>query len=206
MSLLPSGIYRRALIRTVAREVGLDPEAELLAFLQEHPDDMPMPGEQPVPVPDVRPTGLRKFLAILGAVIPLLAGVGYFSWAGTTPRPDGPPAITRQALLASTAVVPVGGFGDAAGELTRPVVMLLTVSARSELRIAVDGHPFLARIVEAGEQLHVDVGNYVELTGSNAGAVQFSINGQAGRKLGVAGEPLSARITRDDYASFLLAR
>lgn len=206
ISLLPSGIYRRALIRTVAREVGLDPEAELRAFLKEHPDDMPMPGEQPVPVPVPRSSGWRKLLAVLGAVVPLLAGVGYFSWAGPAPRPEGPPAIARQKMLVSTAVVPVGGFGDLTAPLTRPVVMVLSVSARCQLRINVDGQPFMARVVEPGEQVHVEVGESVELSGSDAGAVQLSINGQAGRRLGLSGEPLSARIDRDDYATFLVSR
>lgn len=206
ISLLPSGIYRRALIRTVAREVGLDPEAELRAFLKEHPDDMPMPGEQPVPVPVPRSSGWRKLLAVLGAVVPLLAGVAYFSWAGPAPRPEGPPAIARQKMLVSTAVVPVGGFGDLTAPLTRPVVMVLSVSARCQLRINVDGQPFMARVVEPGEQVHVEVGESVELSGSDAGAVQLSINGQAGRRLGLSGEPLSARIDRDDYATFLVSR
>ena len=142
----------------------------------------------------------------IGAVVPLLAGVGYFSWAGPAPRPEGPPAVARKALLVSTAVVPVGGFGDLAGPLVRPVVMTLTVSARSQLRIDVDGERFLARVVEPGEQLQVEVREYVELSGSDAGAVQLSINGQAGRMLGFSGEPLSARIDRDDYAAFLASR
>lgn len=206
VSLLPSGIYRRSLIRTVAREVGLDPEAELLAFLKEHPDDLPMPGEQPAPVPVSPVSGWRKFLAVLGAVIPLLAGVAYFSWAGPAPRPEGPPAVTRQGLLASTAVLPVGGFGDFAGSPTRPVVMVLSISERCQLRISVDGEPFMARVVDAGEQIHLEFGEYVEFSGNDAGAVQFSINGQSGRLLGRAGERLSARIDRDDYTSFLASR
>lgn len=206
MSLLPSGIYRRSLIRTVAREVGLDPETELRAFLKEHPDDLPMPGEQPAPVPVPRASGWRKLFAVLGAVIPLLAGVAYFSWAGPAPRPEGPPAITRQGLLASTAVLPVGGFDDVAAPLTRPVVMVVTVTDRCRLRISVDGEPFMARVVDAGEQIHLEVRASVELSGDDAGAVQFSINGQAGRLLGRAGDRLSVRIDRDDYTSFLASR
>ena len=37
-----------------------------------------------------------------------------------------------------------------------------------------------------------------------AGAVQLSINGQAGRILGEPGDVLSARIGRDDYQDFLV--
>jgi hypothetical protein len=46
----------------------------------------------------------------------------------------------------------------------------------------------------------------VELYGDNAGVVQFSINGRAGRLLGGPGEVLSARLGRDDYPLFLAAR
>src|SRR5690606_23895750 len=152
--------------------------------------DLPMPGEQPVPVQVSPANGWRKLLAVLGAVIPLLAGVAYFSWAGPAPRPEGPPAVTQQGLLASTAVLPVGGFEDFTGPLTRPVVMVLTGTDRCQLRISVDGEPFMARVVDAGERIHLEVREYVEFSGNDAGAVQFSINGQAGRLLGQSGERL----------------
>ncbi len=207
VSLLPSGIYRRALVRAVAREVGLDPEAELQAFLKEHPDDLPMPGEALAP-PVVQPptNGLRRLLAILGAIVPLLAGVAYFSWAEPAPRPDGPPAVTRKALLASTAVVPVGGFGLLSDATTRPVSVRLTFSSRCSLRVVVDGHPFLARVVEAGEDLQVEVRESIELSGSDAGAVTLSVEGRPARRLGLPGQPLSTRIGRDDSGTFLASR
>jgi hypothetical protein len=41
------------------------------------------------------------------------------------------------------------------------------------------------------------------MTGDNASAVQFSINGRAGRQLGQPGDTLSVRIGRDDYETFL---
>lgn len=40
---LPGGIYRRSLVRSYAREVGLDPEETLRDFLAEYPDDLPPP-------------------------------------------------------------------------------------------------------------------------------------------------------------------
>ena len=42
----------------------------------------------------------------------------------------------------------------------------------------------------------------VELSGDNAGGVQFSINGRAGRLLGGPGEALSARLGRDEHSLF----
>jgi hypothetical protein len=50
----------------------------------------------------------------------------------------------------------------------------------------------------------VDLSNDVVLVGDNAGAVHFSINGRAGRTLGDAGTPLTARISRDDYHDWLM--
>ena len=41
---LPPGIFRRSVVRAYAREIGLDPEATLLAFLERHPDNLPPPG------------------------------------------------------------------------------------------------------------------------------------------------------------------
>jgi cytoskeleton protein RodZ len=49
---LPGGIYRRAIVRAYAREVGLNPELMLRAFLAQHPDDLPaLP-----PLPTRKPT------------------------------------------------------------------------------------------------------------------------------------------------------
>jgi cytoskeleton protein RodZ len=44
---LPGGIYRRNIVRSYAREIGLDPEATLREFLTRHPDDLPPPKVEP---------------------------------------------------------------------------------------------------------------------------------------------------------------
>ncbi len=49
---LPPGIFRRSVVRAYSREIGLDPEATLLAFLERHPDDLPPPGRHTGPVAD----------------------------------------------------------------------------------------------------------------------------------------------------------
>ena len=103
-------------------------------------------------------------------------------------------------------MVSAGGFTDAPAQDVLPVTMLITVSSRCDLRLVVDGELFAARTLEAGESMQVAFGDELELTGSNAGAVQYSINGRAGRLLGAPGEPLSARIGRDDYQFFLSGR
>lgn len=49
---LPPGIFRRSVVRAYAKEIGLDPEATLLAFLERHPDNLPPPGRSTGPVAD----------------------------------------------------------------------------------------------------------------------------------------------------------
>jgi transcriptional regulator with XRE-family HTH domain len=211
VDLLPHGIYRRSIVRVVSSEVGLDPEEVLRAFLDECPDDLPMPGEAAAAV-DARepsPRGRwRRALAMLGAVVPLVTGVAYFA-SRPAPPSAGPSPTTASSGNRGAwppEVVPAGGLAEAPPPDARPVSMLVTVSARCQLRLFADGRQVIARILEAGERLEVAFADSVELWGDDAGAVQFSINGQAGRILGAAGEPLTARIGRDDYDLYLARR
>jgi hypothetical protein len=106
----------------------------------------------------------------------------------------------------NSEVVPVGGFAPVPPSSSRPapVVVTLTISSRCHLRVVADGNEIIGRTVEQGETLPIELGNELVLLGDNASAVQFSINGQAGRMLGQPGDVLSARIGRDDYQDFLV--
>ena len=209
VSALPPGIYRRALVRAVAEEVGLDPEATLKAYLLESPDDLPAPGQvAQVVEPVARGGSWRRLLAMFGAVVPLVAGVAYFSSTSTTERAEPRSDDTRARLSRDSRpeVMVAGGFAEAPALDALPVTMSITVSSRCDLRLVADGELVASRTLEAGDSMQVAFGRELELTGSNAGAVQYSINGRAGRMLGAAGEPLSARIGRDDYQFFLSGR
>ena len=68
VSALPPGIYRRALVRVFAAEVGLDPESTLKDYLLESPDDLPAPGQvAKVVEPVARGGSWRRLLAMLGS-------------------------------------------------------------------------------------------------------------------------------------------
>ena len=78
---LPGGIYRRAIVRAYAREVGLNPEIILRAFLAQHPDDLPplapLPTRKPTsydlppePAPAKRtPRPIHAMVSVVGAII-----------------------------------------------------------------------------------------------------------------------------------------
>lgn len=210
---LPPGVYRRSLVRAVAREVGLDPEKTLRAFLEECPDDLPPPGGVAWVEP-ARPAarGWARLFAVLGVAVPLAAGTWYVTTVHDTHSASGggapvsqPPAA-RPASGWNTEVVPAGGFLDAPPPPVRPVSMLITISGRCRLRVVADGSPLVDRVFQAGESLQVAFSDAVELDGDNAGVVQYSLNGRAGRLLGGSGDPLAARIGRDDYTFFVSGR
>lgn len=201
VSQLPPGIYRRAIVRAVAGEVGLNPDQLLRDFTAAHPDDMPLPVSATVILSPEPSRPLQNALAWAGALLPLLAGVAYFGWPAV--RASEVPAMVEPVPLRAE-VLPAGGFAPAAAPLPRPVVVTLTMSSRCQLRVVADGRDVLARMVEQGETLRLELGDELWLLGDNASAVQFSVNGQAGRQLGAPGDVLSVRIGRDDYEDLLV--
>jgi cytoskeleton protein RodZ len=200
---MPGGIYRRAIVRTYAAHVGLDPEKTLRAFLAQHPDDVPTWADLVPPEAASRRGALHTFISVMGALVPILAGVFYFSLSAR--GSDAPQHIVdvmprREVVHAS--IIPAA--------LSTPpsydaMAMMLSVSAPTLLQIVADGREVAAREFAPGEVIRLSLGSDVVLVGDNAGAVHFSINGRAGRTLGDEGTPLTARISRDDYENWLIA-
>ena len=204
LTTLPAGIYRRSIVRAIASEVGLDPDQVLREFSAAHPDDLPAPDSAAIVAVPEPSRSLQKMIAIAGALLPLLAGVAYFGWpsARTSDRPAVAEALP--AVLRTPEILPAGGFAEDTSVVPRPVVVTLTISSRCQLRVVADGREVVGRTMEQGESLPLELGEELWLLGDNASAVQFSINGQAGRLLGAPGETLSVRIGRDDYQDFLV--
>lgn len=216
---LPEGIYRRSMVKAVAREIGLNPNQLLAEFSERHPGALHPPAAAVV-VERKAASSFQQILAMASAVLPIAAGVLYFvlPWreparAAVIPPSSielerrAEPARSSTGLRAGAEVVPVGGFAaslPAPAPRPVPVVVTLTISSRCELRVVADGSEILGRVMEPGETVPIELGEEILLLGDNAAAVQFSINGQAGRLLGEPGDVLSARIGRDDYQDFLV--
>jgi transcriptional regulator with XRE-family HTH domain len=202
---LPEGIYRRSIVRAVAREIGLNPDQLLADFTALHPDDLATPNAATVVAP--KPTSsFQKALAFVSATLPMAAGFLYFAM----PEPRAPMMVLPPSTLEQRVeplraeILPVSGLIETRLAVPRPVVVTLTISSRCRLRVVADGTEILGRVMEPGETVPIELGDELWLLGDNASAVQFSINGQAGRLLGVPGDVLSARIGRDDYQDFLV--
>jgi transcriptional regulator with XRE-family HTH domain len=97
---LPPGIFRRAVVRAYAREVGLDPEDTLRIFLARHPDDLPPPGARVGPVADAPPRPQRLSPVVLAclvaaAVVVLMLAARALGLAASADTPGIAPSIHR---------------------------------------------------------------------------------------------------------------
>ena len=208
LSGLPDGIYRRSIIKAVAREVGLNPDQLITEFTSVNPADLPSAPSVVLAAPKAA-TSFNKVLTLVSAALPMVAGILYFGLPLTRAMvADAPRPVQHERRIeqARAEIVPVGGFTETPLAASRPVpvVVTLTISSRCQLRIVADGNEIVGRTMEQGETLPIELGEELLLLGDNASAVQFSINGQAGRQLGEPGDVLSARIGRDDYQDFLV--
>lgn len=82
---LPPGIFRRAVVRAYAREVGLDPEDTLRVFLSRHPDELPPPGPFRGPVADVQARSVRISPLAVMVVIAVVVALALVASALTAP-------------------------------------------------------------------------------------------------------------------------
>lgn len=206
---LPGGIYRRAIVRSFAREVGLDPEKTLRQFLEQYPDEVPVAVHaRPEAAPGKSRRAFRALVSTIGAVIPIAAGIYYFTSnpigsrlqsGSVARRATERPAQPQAADSAPTRVA-------RADEDGRVVSMTVTTASRTRLQVIADGQEVLARPIDAGEELRLEFSTDVVVNGDDAGVVHVTLNGHDAQALGVAGAPLAIRIPRDGYRDWLRQR
>jgi transcriptional regulator with XRE-family HTH domain len=201
VDLLPDGIYRRAIVRSYAAEVGLDPEKTLQAFLAAFPQD---PATFPRAMPPAASRGPGRVLrAILGAgagILPVIAVVCYFTLIAR----GAPEIVPERARRVVPANVAMAGTRPDALPTAGAISVLISISSACCLQIVADGGVVLARDMDAGEVIQLTIDSEAVLSGDDAGAVHFSINGRAGRTLGDSRVTLEARISRYDYDRWLI--
>jgi cytoskeletal protein RodZ len=135
---LPEGIYRRSIIRAVAREVGLNADQVLNEFIATHPDDLAAPAA--AVIVESKPTSsFQRGLAVVSAMLPMAAGLLYFALpADRAPVAVLPPSTIEQRqpepIRHTAEVMPIGGFAPVTlPDRPVPVVVTLTISSRCQL-------------------------------------------------------------------------
>jgi transcriptional regulator with XRE-family HTH domain len=208
ISRLPGGIYTRAVVRSYATEIGLDPERTFREFVVKFPQEGVTAGRSHVHEEEASSGHLnsrRRVLALaVGAVILVAAVVGALLVRGSR-TPDAVAASDDGAGTFSD-VVPSGTESQVIQTTGAPMVFEVIVTMPLRLDVVVDGARRESRDVGAGEQLVFTAERELTLTVSDAGGLRLTINGQPGVTLGAAGESRSVRIDRDNLIRFLASQ
>ncbi len=225
---LPGPIYTRGFVKAYAREVGLDPDVtaeeyltELEALQAERPVDdhgahasktdaarVTRHGRDqsrdPLPMDQVRQFGwLAAAVAVAGLIAYLLL------FGGRDDRADaaGVPieAATGTDAVAASHTTPENDAREAGAAMAvgEPFRLELRTQGLCWVVISIDGAPVLARLLKPGERHEFDVAEEAVIRVGDPGALTMSINGETGRPLGPAGEPVDVRITATNFHQFL---
>ena len=207
---LPGGIFTRAFVRSYATEVGLDPEEVMRDFVAQVPAegiDEEEKYDSQSREHDLFQSQQRmaatvlKLVAISAAVLLL-----YLGWTVTTgtDAPEAPVAETAPALLA-----PVAGSVRTEPPVTAEPMSQesLTIVLRPRgdcwVSLTIDGELVFEDLMHAGDRESYAAADEMRLIVGDAGAFGFTINQQDGRSLGVSGVTVTARITRQNFRSYL---
>ena len=225
--LLPEAIYLRAFVRAYAREVGLDPGDTVRRYLDQFPpavepvqtasrservDILPgqvVPAQDAIGNDDWLAVG-RQWLVVVIVLVVSLVGYGVARWrapvraSSQTAQAD---QATESARSPSAGRTPVDQEIGTAGAVLAADDRVLHLNIQADgpcwLSATADGTRVVYGLMSAGEQHALDVRREAVLRIGDPAKLTFSINGVAGRSLGQAGEPVTARITRENYREFL---
>ena len=207
---LPGGIFTRAFVRSYASEVGLDPEQTTRDFMAQAPVEVAHDAARPHE--DDQMPSRRQMVETMVKVVVVgvpLAGLlllGMRSMSSDSPGLEDTGAAV-DAMPAPPPLRPAApAEREAASPVSEPLAIVLQPSGESWVSLTVDGELVVSRIMQAGEEESYEAEDEITLNIGNAGQFGFTINEQDGRSLGGQGEVVTARITPENYRSYLQPR
>ncbi|MDP6581182.1 MAG: DUF4115 domain-containing protein [Vicinamibacterales bacterium] len=213
---LPGGIFTRAFVRSYAAEVGLDPEETMRDFMAQVPTEgSPEHTTQDVQSPEhelfksqQRMAGTVLKLALGG--VPVAVLLVFFSTrnappASTAPADDSPAAV-EQVATPPPRVEPAAAMSSrtpAEPVHEGPLTIVLRPRGECWVSLTVDGEEMFTGVMRSGDRESFEADDEIVLNVGDAGAFAFAINQQDGRSLGASGEVVTARITHQNYRSYV---
>ena len=82
--------------------------------------------------------------------------------------------------------------------------MVLQPSSGGCFELTIDGDLIFSRVMRGGEQESYEAESEIVLNIGDAGTFGFALNARDGRSLGGAGEVVTARITHQNYRSYIV--
>jgi cytoskeletal protein RodZ len=215
---LPGWVFVRGFLKSYAREVGLDPDRTVAAFLAQHAP-AEKPGEESTPKPsvfhvesvrepiEVEPSRhLGQILTVAVIVIGAVAYLGLHNRVSTPAAAASQPASSRVAVspAADVAVATAGSTASqAVAAETADLTLHLTATGECWVSATVDAEPRVRRLMNAGDQETIAARDNVVLRVGDPAALQWSINGAPARTLGEPGRPVTVRVTPQNAREYL---
>jgi cytoskeleton protein RodZ len=216
---LPGGLFTRGFLRAYAREVGLDPDEIVTRYRTEFEPvaattetaDTAQPHDEPIssvrPALDIEGDAARsRQVQILQLCIILLIVALYFSVSRKPKPPEQTDVKTVEpAVATSKPETPVATNGTVAPDPKpdQPLALELRPRGPCWIEATADGKRVFGKLMDAGQQETITVRDEVMLRVGDPGAFVFAINGVPGRPVGEAGVPVSVRLDRQNYKTFL---
>jgi cytoskeletal protein RodZ len=214
---LPGGLFRRAYIRAFASEVGLNADALAREYRATFEADAPSnPVPQPEEASDARSRVVRRVAVVSAIGVGLMIGGLLFSNPAQNPQAP----RTEKSILTdgddpglpvrATPVDLAAGEDDVAVTDAK-VVAVDGPSLQLDIRAirtcwvsaVADGERVAYRLMQAGDRVVIEAQESITLRIGDASAIDYSINGATGRRLGRSGEVITVRFTAanvDRYA------
>ncbi len=202
---VPGGLFARGFLRAYAHEVGLDPEETVSAYLDEFEPEPPAPVEQP-PRPHVNLAQAIPFTWPLRKAWPLVVIAGFviavLTTIGETPRSA--PVSDAQPVGTAGVVPPQPPPPSPPLAPERPSTLTMDLRATRAVWVAAtaDGEKVVYRVLQPDERVQLVAHNEIAARIGDAEALEYTLNGAPGVKLGAAAEVRDIRITPDNYQSF----
>jgi cytoskeletal protein RodZ len=217
---VPAGVYTRGFLRTFAREVGLDPEEIISAYLAElrardatqspasgsvtadatveaagAPAEVKSPARLVVPPTEWQTTAI---VLVVSAYLLVFA----VPWR-TTSRPGVSPA--------DPSATPAPPAPDARGSATvgtsgKSIQLEISTLGPCWVSATADGQRVIYKTMQPGERQTIAVHHELDLRVGDAAAFAFSIDGVPGRSLGSVGQAVTVHMTPGNYAALLAKR
>lgn len=227
---LPGGIFGRAIVRSYAIAVGLDPEATVNEFLSEISRverERARTTRRPEISSDDRlflerqRRAVRTLRAVLtGLVIAAAIAAGWYFWgrklvsdrpAATTKapaatavtQPPSPPPPAASPAPDPVPVTPVPAPAPPPADPSSPLLVEFEVTASCWVRITADGGTAIDGLLQPGPRQRVPASKSIRVSVGNAGAFQWWINGKPAKLLGPPGTTRQVTVTLENRATYL---
>jgi len=216
---LPGGLFTRGYLRAYAREVGLNADELIERYRGGFESAVATTAETPAqpkpePVSSSRSrapvdddTSRSRQVQILQLCLILMMVALYFALS-RRPKPETPTEAKTVApiTVAPKAETPVATKGTDVEKPPETLTLELRPRGPCWVEVTAEGQRVFGRLMDSGQHESITVKDNVTMRIGDPGAFAFSLDGVEGRSLGPAGRPVTVRIDKTNYKTFVTAR